>query len=87
MTKLTRKERRIIGRRKRKLDRILKRQGLRAYLQASFSWKPVYRTYDQQRELYERWKAQGRGAVAFPKDDYHSSHHFRGPALDVEGWR
>ena len=87
MTKLTRKERRIIGRRKRQGSRILRRQGVFAYLTWMFKGYSGYRTYDQQRELYERWKSEGRGTVAVPKDDYHSSHHFRGTALDVEGWR
>ena len=45
---------------------------------------PGYRSYDEQRRLYERWKAGGRGAVAVPTTDPQmGSHHSRGVAIDL----
>lgn len=40
-----------------------------------------YRTYEQQKALYERWKARGRGTVATPQL---GSHHSRGLAIDID---
>jgi len=66
--------RRQIGRAIRKAERIINR---------FWSIKPSYRTYEQQKALYEKWRASGRGAVAMPTTDpQQGSHHTRGGAID-----
>lgn len=44
-----------------------------------------YRSYDEQKRLYEKWKSRGRGVVAVPQTDPQGgSHHSRGLAIDID---
>jgi len=54
----------------------------------SFSTMNVmYCSYDEQKRLYEKWQAQGRGTVVMPRSDVNSSHSPRGFAIDTGGMR
>lgn len=72
-------KRRQIGRAIRTAERIIN----------SFrSVKLPYRSFAEQKALYEKWKAAGRGVVAVPQTDLQrGSHHSRGFAIDMAAIR
>lgn len=72
----------MLGFDRRKTGRII-RVGRRAWAKVRAIGEG-YRSYDEQRRLYDRWKASGRGVVAAPVTDFQAGSHFFGRAIDTE---